>query len=237
MTLAPTVLPPTLDERFEAIGLAIVEYALTGADLAALDGMFPKGGDVRGSPTDAAASIAEIVDADRAWLARHETLGSLASGGLASRLAKRPMRLTRSVAVGGSPATHWFATWHQDFWYPEPGYPERGYQEIGDQARAAETAQRDPHILAAMVVLRVYLDDCEEDAGPLEVLPGTHRDGRLDRAAMAERVGSIAPLLCLAVRGDIVAMRPLLVHRTQRALKPAPRRIIHLEYEPATSPH
>jgi hypothetical protein len=222
MTLAPTVLPPTLDERFDVLGLAIVEYALTGADLAALDGMFPNSGDVRGNAADAATTIAEIVDADRAWLARHETLGGLASGNLASRLAKRPMRLTRSVAVDGSPATHWFATWHQD---------------CRHQDGATETAERDPHILAAMVVLRIHLDDCEEDAGPLEVLPGTHRDGRLDRSALAARVGSIAPLLCLAVRGDIVAMRPLLIHRSQRALKPAPRRIIHLEYEPATSPH
>jgi hypothetical protein len=31
-------------------------------------------------------------------------------------------------------------------------------------------------------------------------------------------------------RGDIVAMCPLLIHRSQRARTPAARRVIHLEF-------
>jgi ectoine hydroxylase-related dioxygenase (phytanoyl-CoA dioxygenase family) len=84
-----------------------------------------------------------------------------------------------------------------------------------------------------MVTLRVHLDDCGEDNGPLDVLPGTHLAGRLARTDVARLTQAAEPLLCLAARGDILAMRPLLLHRSQRARKPAARRILHLEWAPA----
>jgi ectoine hydroxylase-related dioxygenase (phytanoyl-CoA dioxygenase family) len=84
-----------------------------------------------------------------------------------------------------------------------------------------------------MIALRIHLDDCDEDNGPLEVIPGSHELGRLTAGDIAALTGQSQPLLCLAVRGDLVALRPLLVHRSQRARRPAARRVLHLEFVPS----
>ena len=81
-----------------------------------------------------------------------------------------------------------------------------------------------------MITLRVHVDDCGADDGPLEAIEGSHRQGRLDKAAIADLATKGTQRLCLAVRGDILAVRPLCVHRSQRARKPSRRRVLHLEY-------
>ena len=85
-----------------------------------------------------------------------------------------------------------------------------------------------------MVTLRIHLDDCGEDNGPLEALLGSHTQGRLDRAAIASLVESSQAMLCLCARGDILAMRPLTVHRSQKARVPRRRRVLQLEYATTT---
>jgi hypothetical protein len=203
MTGAPTI-PADLDARFAALGVAIVEHALTADDLGRMDAAFPTL-----PPGTGGARTADIAPADVAWFGRHATLTALAT-----RLGDgRPMALTRVLAFDKTAAANWFVPWHQD--------------------RADEHGERPVALLARMVSLRVHLDDCEEEAGPLEVLPGSHMGGRLDAAAIARLAATTAPLLCLAVRGDILALRPLLVHRSQRARRPRRRRVLHLDYLPS----
>ena len=99
--------------------------------------------------------------------------------------------------------------------------------------RLERTGKSPAGVLERMVTLRIHLDDCDEDNGPLEVLPGTHTSGRLSREAIARHVELATPMLCLCARGDILALRPLLVHRSQKAKAPRRRRVLHLEYAAA----
>jgi ectoine hydroxylase-related dioxygenase (phytanoyl-CoA dioxygenase family) len=194
--------PETLEVRFDVLGIAVVEYALTPPDLAAMDALFPRLGD------RAAGARADMFSQDaRAWLAAHAGLTELArrlSWGL-------NVRLTRLQAFDKSPSANWFVPWHQD--------------------RAEDGQDRPVALLERTVALRIHLDDCGEDNGPLEVIPASHRQGRLDSAAIGLMAAKTPPVLCLAVRGDIVAMRPLIVHRSQRARIPRARRVLHLEYQ------
>lgn len=194
--------PDALFDRFASLGVAIVEHGLTDADVAAMEAYFPTLG-----ARQAGARTAAFSPAGMAWLGRHEGLSALAR-----RLGGRSMRIVRALAFDKSEGANWFVPWHQD--------------------RAADGSEREIATLERMVALRVHLDDCQEDNGPLEVAPGSHRYGRLEAAGIAGLVADTAPLVCLAVRGDIVAMRPLLVHRSQRARVPAARRVLHLEYAP-----
>jgi ectoine hydroxylase-related dioxygenase (phytanoyl-CoA dioxygenase family) len=81
-----------------------------------------------------------------------------------------------------------------------------------------------------MLAVRLHLDDCGEENGPLQVLPGSHLAGRLD----AEKIQAwrarapVAP--CIVKRGGVILMRPLLLHASSVAQNPAHRRVIHLEY-------
>jgi ectoine hydroxylase-related dioxygenase (phytanoyl-CoA dioxygenase family) len=196
-------LPPDLDTRFAQAGIAIIEYALTAADLTEMDRAFPVL-----PPGAAGARAADFAADDFGWLAEHTVLAALAE-----RLGGEPLHLVRALALDKSPSANWFVPWHQD--------------------RADDHTERPADVLARIVTLRVHLDDCGEDNGPLEVLPGTHLAGRLARTDVARLTQAAEPLLCLAARGDILAMRPLLLHRSQRARKPAARRVLHLEWAPA----
>jgi ectoine hydroxylase-related dioxygenase (phytanoyl-CoA dioxygenase family) len=86
------------------------------------------------------------------------------------------------------------------------------------------------HVLESMLAVRIHLDECDEQNGPLRVLPGTHLAGRLPDGALAEVVRSVQPVNCAVPRGGLVIMRPLLVHASSSATVPRRRRVLHLEF-------
>jgi Phytanoyl-CoA dioxygenase (PhyH) len=191
---------PSGSSGFATSGVAIYEYVLTAADLAVLDDAFPAL-----APRVGGARSDAFAAEFRTWLVAHASLNELAG-----RLLRSSARLSRIQAFDKSAGANWFVPWHQD--------------------RAENGVERSVAELERMVALRIHLDDCDESAGPLEVIPASHGQGRLDADAIAARVASLPSRLCLAVRGDILAMRPLLIHRSQRASKPAARRVLHIEY-------
>lgn len=192
-----------LVSQFGALGVAVIEYALSADDVSAMDALFP-----RLPERSAGARAAGFAPEARAWLARHDSLATLAY-----RLGcGAQMQLARLQAFDKTAGSNWFVPWHQD--------------------RAEDGHERSIADLERTVTLRIHLDACEEHNGPLEVIPGSHTLGRLDGQAISLLVQSHTPLLCLAARGDIVAIRPLLVHRSQKARSPAARRVLHLEYRP-----
>ena len=202
MTAALHPAPTGLNDFFSATGVAVIEHAVSRIDIARMDAVFPN---LR--PRTAGARAADFTPQTRDWLMQHEGLAELATS-----LARIPMRLSRLQAFDKSPSANWFVPWHQD--------------------RAEDGRDRPCAELAGMVALRIHLDDCDENNGPLEAIPGSHNRGRLESRAIATLVAQQLPRLCLAVRGDIVAMRPLIVHRSQRARQPRTRRVLHLEYAP-----
>jgi ectoine hydroxylase-related dioxygenase (phytanoyl-CoA dioxygenase family) len=135
----------------------------------------------------------------------------------------------RATLFDKTAGANWLVPWHQDLTIcvadrvDVPGYgpwtKKAGVWHV--QPRAA--------VLEQMLSVRIHLDDCLENAGPLRVLPGTHRLGRLTAAQIAEQ-GAIASVSCLVRAGGIVLMRPLLVHASSSASEAAHRRVIHIDY-------
>jgi Phytanoyl-CoA dioxygenase (PhyH) len=187
-------------DTFAERGIAIFEYVLTPSDIAVIDAAFPALG-----PRIPGARSAAFTAEMRHWFATHASLLELSG-----RLLGAPAHLARVQAFDKSATANWFVPWHQD--------------------RAEDGHERSLEVLEHTVALRIHLDACDENNGPLEVIPGSHRHGRLDADAIAGKVTETASLLCLTARGDIVAMRPLLIHRSQRAKTPSARRVVHLEY-------
>lgn len=134
------------------------------------------------------------------------------------------------------PHANWFVPWHQDRSIAVAVRAEvAGYDRwtIKDGVPHVEPPEA---ILDGMLTLRIHLDDCGEDNGPLECISGSHRHGRLDKPAIDRIAAEGDAKLCLCARGDILAMRPLTIHRSQRARIPARRRVLHLEYATAELP-
>lgn len=142
----------------------------------------------------------------------------------------------RGLWFDKTPGANWGVPWHQDLTIAvaerieAPGF---GPWTV----KAGIHHVRPPvAVLGAMLTVRVHLDDCGATNGPLQVIPGSHRDGRLDAAATRERLGRGPKVDCLVARGGAVLMRPLILHASGAATEPARRRVIHLEYAAAPLP-
>lgn len=149
--------------------------------------------------------------------------------------------LADSVAVqctylDKSPSVNWLVPIHQDLSIPVQeriAHPElRGWSE----KEGSLFVQPPPSVLEALVAVRLHVDDSGEDNGPLRVVPGSHRLGRLrsfDQAAMREGRDEVA---CTAPRGGVVAMKPLLLHASSKSSSSLPRRVLHYLYGPREIP-
>jgi ectoine hydroxylase-related dioxygenase (phytanoyl-CoA dioxygenase family) len=75
-----------------------------------------------------------------------------------------------------------------------------------------------------MITLRIHLDPATPDNGPLEVIPGSH--------ASRDTNPNCEDVRILAAAGDVLAMRPLLLHASGESspVSPSHRRVIHLEF-------
>lgn len=204
-------------------GCVIVEHALAEADLAGWAAAFTDASGVRH------ASLPRPV---LEHAARHPALLALAA-----ELAGRPAHLVRAAAFDKTGAANWFVPWHQDRTITvrrrieAPGFSN--WTEKDGELHVEPPAE----VLEAMVTLRIHLDDCDAETGPLEGVLGSHTCGRLDRAGIEHAVAARPSRLLLAARGDIVAMRPLAVHRSQRARHPRRRRVLHLAFATRDLPH
>ena len=92
-------------------------------------------------------------------------------------------------------------------------------------------------VLESLVAVRVHLDECGPGAGPLRVVPGSHRHGRLSDGEARHQRQANGEFECLAKRGDALLMRPLLLHASSKAAEPSRRRVLHFLFGPAELPH
>jgi hypothetical protein len=160
-----------------------------------------------------------------ARLANDARLLAIAGGWLGGRA--RPVRAT---LFDKSADANWLVGWHQDTALPLRGRSVAGGWGPWSQKAGVDYAHAPASALRQVIALRVHLDDCGADNGPLRVLPGTHQLGVMSDAQLRLCAARISPVPCCAGAGGVIAMRPLLVHASSKAVSPAPRRVLHLEY-------
>lgn len=141
----------------------------------------------------------------------------------------------RATLFDKSPTANWLVVWHQDTALPlreridQPGWGPWSIKEGIDYAHAPAIA------LNQVLALRVSCDDSTLVNGPLRVLPGTHALGVLSDDTLHELSTQIAPVDCVAPKGGVVAMRPLVVHASSKSQTGMPRRVLHVEYAASES--
>jgi len=127
---------------------------------------------------------------------------------------------------------NWRVQWHQD---RTIAVKERlnvsGYGPWSTKGGALHVEAPD-QVLAQMVAIRIHLAPCGPENGPLRVIPGSHRAGKLPEEAL-QRVVAEGNMVELHVpQGGFLLMRPLLVHSSSVAVIPEHRRVLHLEFAP-----
>jgi hypothetical protein len=85
-------------------------------------------------------------------------------------------------------------------------------------------------LLDRMVAVRIHLDDCGAETGALLFIPGSHKMGKLAAADRKSITASTKSMTCTAKAGNVLLMRPLLLHRSSPARRPVHRRVVHIEY-------
>lgn len=136
----------------------------------------------------------------------------------------------RGLLFDKTPGANWKVPWHQDLTIAVRGRREvAGFGPWSEKEGVAHV-QPPAEVLARMVTVRVHLDECNEHNGPLRVIPGSHRSGRLSADEIALRRAEVAEVVCPVGRGGIVVFRPLLLHASSPAVRPAHRRVVHLEF-------
>ena len=140
----------------------------------------------------------------------------------------------RAILFDKRPEANWRVHWHQDVTIAvRRRLDAAGFGPWSTKAGIPHV--RPPAwVMENMLAVRVHLDDCLHDNGALAVIPGSHRHGILDQQQIESLVARHEPVSCEALAGQMVRMRPLLLHASRPALQPVRRRIIHIEYASAS---
>ena len=213
----------TMTGSFDDDGFAVASALLSGAELAAIDRAM----------------------AHRCEVGSRDLLDEPWCAALARRLRDDPrieaVLACTPVAVQctsfeKSRDRNWLVPVHQDVAIPVAARVE--HPELTGWSNKSGTwfVQPPDDVLAQLVALRVHLDDCGTDDGPLNVVAGSHRHGRLDDAralALRDAHGTVA---CRVSRGGAMLMWPLLLHASSKATGASRRRVLHFLFGPRRLP-
>lgn len=160
----------------------------------------------------------------------HEIATSTQIIELARAVIGRDARPVKGIFFDKTPEANWPVPWHQDVTITVrepreiPGFEMRPVKD------GVVHALPPVEISENMVTLRIHLDDATADHGALKVIPGSHRSGRLPPEEIGQWLANSTATVIPTATGDILLMRPLLLHASSPCQTPGHRRVIHIEY-------
>jgi hypothetical protein len=92
-------------------------------------------------------------------------------------------------------------------------------------------------LLRQLVAVRLHLENCAAEDGPLRVVPASHQDGLLEEADIAPKRQARGELICEAAAGDVLVLSPLLLHASSKAFGTGKRRLLHFVFGPRQPGH
>ncbi|MBX3118848.1 MAG: phytanoyl-CoA dioxygenase family protein [Fimbriimonadaceae bacterium] len=158
-------------------------------------------------------------------LVRHPSIRKLAT-----TLLGEGAFAVRAILFDKNPEKNWVVPYHQDVSIAVKNRAEaEGFKTFSVKDGVLHV--RPPAwVLESMATLRIHLDPCGPDNGPVRILPRTHRNGLLDKDAVKHLQEVREEVLCTCDAGGVLAMSPLILHASSKASKPGHRRVIHIEF-------
>ena len=144
--------------------------------------------------------------------------------------------VTRAILFDKTEQANWKVAWHQDVTIAVR--EQRDVPGYGPWSLKAEIVHVQPprEVLERMLAVRIHLDDCDQSNGPVRVLPGSHRSGKLSAEEIAGWKQREAAVDCIVPRGGMLVFRPLLLHASSQASDPRHRRVVHFEFAAGVLP-
>lgn len=145
-----------------------------------------------------------------------------------SLVSREPLGVVRALFLDKPPGRSWSLDWHRDLTVAlaAGALPSR-FAKPTTKAGVPH-AEAPVEVLERMLTVRIHIDPVTPDNGPMELVPGSHRDGKRPHAE-----GLCGDVL-LHEAGDALLMRPLVLHRSASSSPScaAHRRVLHLELAP-----
>jgi hypothetical protein len=131
---------------------------------------------------------------------------------------------------------NWLVALHQDLSIPVARRVDspllRGWSE-----KEGEVFVQPPRdVLEQLVAVRLHLDACGPNDGPLRLVPGSHRLGVLAPEAGVAARRDRGETTSTANAGDVLVLRPLTLHASSKASGDSRRRVLHFLYGPPRLP-
>lgn len=140
-------------------------------------------------------------------------------------------RAIQAIAFDKNSDTNWKVPWHQDLMFPfKKRVTTEGF-DVPSVKQGVDYARPPVPLLERLLAVRLHLDDCGLENGPLRISPTTHLKGILASGEIAEIVKSSGEAVCVARIGQILLMRPLALHASSQATEPKHRRVLHFVYD------
>jgi len=131
--------------------------------------------------------------------------------------------LVRALYFDKPPGRSWSLPWHRDMTIAVQRHGAAGIFHKHTTKAGVPHVEAPSGVLAAMLTARLHLDDMTARNGPLKVIPGSHA---------TEDDTPRNPLAIACRAGDVLLMRPLLLHASAQA-EPGHdlhRRVVHFEF-------
>jgi hypothetical protein len=151
--------------------------------------------------------------------------------------------IVRGLYFDKPPGSSWALPWHRDLTIAVKQHGRMG------RFKKPTTKAGVPHLVApveflsTMLTARIHLDQITLKNGPLRVIPGSHRpdaskEGNDPNGECQTGMFALSenrnPVIITCNAGDVLLMRPLLMHASGHSEPdhPGHRRIVHLELAP-----
>jgi hypothetical protein len=151
-------------------------------------------------------------------------------GRLASELGNRQAKPVRVLFFDKTPESNWAVPWHQDRTIAVKERVDAAGFNVWSVKDGVVHVEPPVTLLENMLTLRLFLDPCADDNGPLEVACETHLRGRIPSRDVASIAHQSRRLVAVGEAGDVLAMRLLSLHKSERAAKPSRRRVLHVDF-------
>ena len=145
----------------------------------------------------------------------------------------------RSLFFNKNAAHNWLVPWHQDMTICVNHKTELAGYSKWTLKNGAHHVEPPTDVLDKMLTLRIAMDAANHENAALKVLAGSHRHGKLKGTQLDTYIENATEAdmhICTMQAGDVLLIKPLLLHASEKAMKADQRRVLHLEFSATVLP-
>lgn len=183
----------------------------------------------------------QLLDIDVESAGSRELLSESWCQGLANQLRHHPKlspilpkasKAVQCTYFQKSLEKNWLVPLHQDLSIPvKEQFSKQGF--TGWSKKQGGLFVQPPSVVASQIIaVRLHIDDCLQEHGPLRVVPTSHQTGRISEKDWPHVRDEKGEKECTVNAGGIIMMSPLTLHSSSKATKANGRRVLHFLFVP-----